>query len=1103
MPSLYVPGRRLLHAITLAVVTFGATAAAQTGDIVLHPSDVTFVSGVWVRASSTTGAGGLKMTTVDRGVAAAAAPSAGPLNYFEAAFDAPANTEYQLWLRLRAAGNSASNDSVWVQFDDAIGASGAATWQIGTTSALLVNLENCAGCGLSGWGWQDNAASTAAAGRVRFKTTGRHTIRIQLREDGVDVDQIVLSPVTWFSNAPGAGADDSTIIPKTASGPAVAFVRRPYVQRVSATSAVVVWATLESGAGTVSYQRSGGSAASATAATRQVRTTQTGMAADYYQHEAVLDGLQPSAAYTYAVTVGGVAGGVMERFEAAPSPGSGTVRFIAFGDSGVGSNPQRTLASLMAADTFDFAVHTGDVAYGVTGGVGAGSYPQLHSWFFDVYRGWLGSRPMFPSIGNHDEEANRAAPFKDLFVLPANGASPTYPDHAERFYSFDYGPVHVVVLDTELAFQDVARRQDQLAWLVDDLSRTAQPWKIAVFHRSPFSAGGEHGSDLTVRAELTPIFEAYGVALVLSGHEHDYERTIPWRQTTGGKPVTYVVTGGGGAPLYPAAVAEWTAASRSAFHYVRAVASSCTISVEAVGIDGLVFDSTELDRCSGPPPTGSTPFGGVAAQLPGLVEAEHFDEGAAGQAYHDNTAGNAGGVYRATDVDIERTADTGGGYNVGWMSAGEWLAYSVDVATTGEYSVDVRVAASGAGGTFHIEVDGIDVSGPLTIPNTGGWQRWQTVQRTGVALAAGRRRLRLVADANGPTGVFGNVNYLRVTAAAPPTGSTPFGGVAAQLPGLVEAEHFDEGAAGVAYRDNTAGNAGGVFRATDVDIERTADTGGGYNVGWMSAGEWLAYSVDVATTGQYTVDLRVAASGAGGTFHIEIDDANVSGPLTIPNTGGWQRWQTVQRTGIALTAGRRRLRLVADANGPTGVFGNLNHLRVTAAAPAGSTPFGGVAAQLPGMVEAEHFDEGAAGQAYHDNTAGNAGGVYRATDVDIERTADTGGGYNVGWMPAGEWLAYSVDVTATGQYSLDVRVAASGEGGTFHIEVDGADVSGPLTIPNTGGWQRWQTVRKTGIALAAGRRRLRLVADANSPADVFGNVNYLRFTAEAPAPPSP
>ena len=593
----------VLLLIVAAWVGFGLRqTTAASSDIVMYASDVSVISGLWARAASSSGAGGQKMTTPDTGWATTAAPLAAPTHYFEASFDAPAATTYQVWLRLRAAADSKWNDSVWVQFSDTIDAAAAPLWRIGSTAALLVNLEDCVGCGVSGWGWQDNASWTAQGARVRFATAGRHTLRVQLREDGVDIDQIVLSPATWLSSAPGTVTNDATIVPKPSASPSLTLVRHPYLQQVSASGAVVAWATRESGAGEVMLQSAGAAPTVTTSKTRLVPGAQTGMGFDYYQHEAQLTGLSASTAYTYRISVGGIDAGSADGFTTAPPAGSGTVRFIAFGDSGVGSTPQRQLASLMTAETFDFALHTGDVAYGVSGGVGAGGYPQLHTWFFDVYRNWLRSRPVFPSIGNHDDEANRAAPYLDLFGLPGNGASTAYPDHAERYYSFDYGPAHVVVLDTELAFQDLGRRQEQTAWLIDDLMRTSQPWKIAVFHRSPFSAGGEHGSDLTVRNELAPIFESYGVRLVLSGHEHDYERTVPWRQTTSGEPVTYIVTGGGGAPLYASGVGPWTAVSGSVYHYLRGSISGCTIDVEAIGLNGAVFDGTRLERCAAPPP---------------------------------------------------------------------------------------------------------------------------------------------------------------------------------------------------------------------------------------------------------------------------------------------------------------------------------------------------------------------------------------------------------------------------------------------------------------------------------------------------------------------
>src|SRR5207237_7052301 len=145
--------------------------------------------------------------------------------------------------------------------------------------------------------------------------------------------------------------------------------------------------------------------------------------------------------------------------------------------------------------------------------------------------------------------------------------------------------------------------------------------------------------------------------------------------------------------------------------------------------------------------------GGTASPIPGVIQTENFDNGGEGVAYHDSSSGNNGGAYRSTDVDIEATTDTGGGYNVGWMTAGEWLGYTVNIAQTGTYMLTTRVAANGAGGTFHVEFGGVNKTGALTIPNTGGWQAW-TDTSTLVSLTGGVQTLRIVADATGPMGVF-------------------------------------------------------------------------------------------------------------------------------------------------------------------------------------------------------------------------------------------------------------------------------------------------------------------------------------------------------------
>jgi hypothetical protein len=166
-----------------------------------------------------------------------------------------------------------------------------------------------------------------------------------------------------------------------------------------------------------------------------------------------------------------------------------------------------------------------------------------------------------------------------------------------------------------------------------------------------------------------------------------------------------------------------------------------------------------------PPPTDpgpSTPYSGSAVVLPGTVQAENYDNGGEDIAYHDTTATNLGGQYRSNAVDITSTTDTGGGHIIGWTAAGEWLKYSVNVATAGTYAIDMRVASDGVGGTFHFEVDGVDKTGPIAAPSTGGWQTWKTITKTGVALTAGPHVIRLVMDTKGPSGSVTNFNWFTI-----------------------------------------------------------------------------------------------------------------------------------------------------------------------------------------------------------------------------------------------------------------------------------------------------------------------------------------------------
>jgi len=182
---------------------------------VLYAAEATVISGAWSVVTDSTAAGGARMQNPNAGAAKITPALASPANYFELTFTAEAGKPYRLWLRGIATANNYANDSVHVQFSGSVSASGAATYRIGTTTSAEVNLEDCNGCGVSGWGWQDNGYGVNVMGpAIYFAVTGPQTVRVQVRDDGFGIDQIVLSPSTYLSASPGTLKNDTTILPK-------------------------------------------------------------------------------------------------------------------------------------------------------------------------------------------------------------------------------------------------------------------------------------------------------------------------------------------------------------------------------------------------------------------------------------------------------------------------------------------------------------------------------------------------------------------------------------------------------------------------------------------------------------------------------------------------------------------------------------------------------------------------------------------------------------------------------------------------------------------------------------------------------------------------
>jgi len=142
---------------------------------------------------------------------------------------------------------------------------------------------------------------------------------------------------------------------------------------------------------------------------------------------------------------------------------------------------------------------------------------------------------------------------------------------------------------------------------------------------------------------------------------------------------------------------------------------------------------------------GQSPFKGTPSPLPGRIEAEDFDRGGEGIAYHDNTPGNQGGYYR-TSEDVDIINPYANGYVVNNFETGEWLSYTVSVAQSGTYKIQLLVSSMYSNSRFHLEIDGVNVTGTQNVPNSGSWGSFMWVGPSGVNLTAGQHVLKVVAE---------------------------------------------------------------------------------------------------------------------------------------------------------------------------------------------------------------------------------------------------------------------------------------------------------------------------------------------------------------------
>lgn len=359
----------------------------------------------------------------------------------------------------------------------------------------------------------------------------------------------------------------------TAAKPPAEFTitKGPYVQNVTTDGITVMWQTSAASDSRVDYGPTPGygSVVSDAALVTEHELRLTGLTVDAVHHYRVASTYTPRRGTPQSVT------STDSTFQTAVAPTTTAFRFAAYGDTRSQPDVHAQVVSAIIADAPRFVLHTGDlVANGRQD-----SYWQTE--FFDPAQPMIANTVVFPIQGNHERNS---ALYYQYFDPPDGGG-----DYNERWYSFTYGNAKFIGVDTQATFTPGSEQYD---WLVSELQSATSEWLFVFQHYPAYSSGG-HGGDADVQAYLVPLYEQYGVDMVFMGHDHIYERSLK-------SGVQYVVTGGGGAPLYSVDVSPnpYQVYADSVYHHCTIDIDGSSASFSAIDNSGVVFDSVVLTHAA-------------------------------------------------------------------------------------------------------------------------------------------------------------------------------------------------------------------------------------------------------------------------------------------------------------------------------------------------------------------------------------------------------------------------------------------------------------------------------------------------------------------------
>ncbi len=296
-----------------------------------------------------------------------------------------------------------------------------------------------------------------------------------------------------------------------------------------------------------------------------------------HQHKCIINDLTPGMKYYYKVDISGEL--FRDSFMAAPPDTARNIRFFAYGDTR--SYPEthnQVVAGMVSTYAGDPEYQTVVLSVGDLVNNGDKESDWDNQFFDPAYtdiQTMLANMPYQSAMGNHEESGKL---FKKYFPYPFEGG---------RYWSFDYGPMHVAVVDQ---YTDYNPGSPQYSWLTNDLASSTKLWKFILLHEPGWSAGDDHANNTNVQDYIQPLCLQYDVAIVFGGHNHYYARAVV-------DGVEHVTTGGGGAPLYqPNPTYPYIVAASMSYHYCKVKIDGYRLYLKAIDTNGDVIDSFSIDK---------------------------------------------------------------------------------------------------------------------------------------------------------------------------------------------------------------------------------------------------------------------------------------------------------------------------------------------------------------------------------------------------------------------------------------------------------------------------------------------------------------------------